>query len=414
MTASSGRLFLDFFYALRHHGVVVSTHNWLALLESLAQGLHGDSLDGFYQVARCLLVGNESDYDAFDRAFLQTFKGIESEREVLLDHIQDWLANPKELLHLDPAIKEALKNLDADEIRKQLLERLAEQKGRHEGGNRWIGTGGTSPFGQGGYHPTGVRIGGKGGSRSALAVADERRFKEFRKDLVLDTRQIAAALRKLRRLSRSGQEEELDIDATIHATARSAGDLEIVLQPPRKNDVRMLLLLDVGGSMDAHAALVSRLFSAAFSAGGFRELKHYYFHNCIYSTLYEDAAFSSPIALKEIMNQLNSNWYVVVVGDAWMHPGELMMNSGSFWHESQAPSGIECLATLANAFPKSAWINPESKDIWRSPSVAQVHRIFPMYHLSLEGLDEMVDGFRRPRSQGRKSMIQTILNREGG
>ncbi|MEM6996820.1 MAG: VWA containing CoxE family protein, partial [Myxococcota bacterium] len=195
-------LFLDFFYNLREHHVPVTTHNWLALMQSLAAGLHEDSLDGFYQVARCVLCSSESHYDAFDLAFSVTFKGVTADLSEVLQNLDEWLKDPKQLMYLDPALKKALEGLDLEELRRQLQERLAEQKKRHEGGNRWIGTGGTSPFGQGGYHPTGIRVGGGGGGRSALAVADARRFRAYRKDLILDTRQIAAALRKLRTMAR--------------------------------------------------------------------------------------------------------------------------------------------------------------------------------------------------------------------
>lgn len=404
-------LFLDFFYRLRSHGVSVSTHNWLALLDALGQGLHEDSLDGFYAVARCILVDDESDYDGFDLAFAETFRGVITDLEHFAAQLDEWLRDPAKLAYLDPAMQALLQELGIEELRRQLLERLAEQKKRHEGGNRWIGSGGTSPFGQGGINPAGVRIGG-GGGRSALAVADARRFRELRKDLVLDTRQMGTALRRLRRLNRKGELEELDIDETVDATARNCGDLEIVMRPPRKNDVRVLLLLDVGGSMDPHAELSSRLFSAAHQHGGFKEFRPYYFHNCVYSKVYEDAAFSKPVAIDELLRTLGPNWYLIFVGDAWMHPGELHMNSSSFWSMDAAPSGLRCLAKLADHFPRAAWLNPEPPRLWEAPTIYEIGRLFAMFSLTLAGLDEMVQHMRMPASPARRAHIGAVLRRD--
>jgi hypothetical protein len=404
----AGNLFLDFFYNLRAYHVRTTTHDWLSLLDALGKGLHDDSLDGFYQVARCILVSTESEYDGFDQAFAVTFKGVAHDLEKLLANIDQWLQNPRELMYLDPQLRAALEALGIEELRRQLLERLEQQKKRHEGGNRWVGTGGTSPFGTGGMNPAGVRMGG-GGGRSALAVADSRRFREFRRDLVLDTRQIAAALRRLRKLSREGAEDELDLDGTVDETARNCGDLEIVMRPPRHNDVRMLLLLDVGGSMDPHAHLVSRLFSAAHQGGGFKELRHYYFHNCVYSKVYEDAQFRRGVPVQELFRELDQRWYLVLVGDAWMHPGELMMTSGDFWNYSTGPTGLTWLARLADRFPKSAWINPEPPRVWTSPTIAEINRVFEMFPLTLEGLEGMVKHFRRPPQAQRRALVQKYV-----
>lgn len=402
-------MFLEFFYNLRAHGVPVTTHNWLALMRALASDLHDNSLDGFYQVARCVAVASESHYDAFDRAFAESFRGVERDLSTLLRELDEWLKDPKQLLHLDPALKEALKGMDIEQLRRQLQERLAEQKKRHEGGNRWVGTGGTSPFGQGGYHPTGIRIGGTGGGRSALAVADSRRFAAYRRDLVLDTRQISAALRKLRTMARKGVDDELDIDDTVAATARNCGDLEIVMRPPRKNDVRVVLMTDVGGSMDPFARLCSRLFSAAHSGGGFRELKHYYFHNCIYGTVFEDAAFTKPVSTSELTRTYGKNWRLIIVGDAYMHPGELMMSTSNWWDGRGGPVGLTWLAKLADHFSRSAWLNPEHPRVWDAPTIAEIRRVFEMFPLTLEGLGDMVGSLRRPPMPGRRQHIQSLV-----
>jgi len=401
-------MFLDFFYNLRTAGVPVSAHNWLALMRAMADGLHEDTLDGFYQVARCLLVPSETHYDAFDQAFGVTFRGVQADLSALVQNLDEWLKDPKQLQYLDPKLRAELEAMDMDTLRRELLERLEEQKKRHEGGNRWVGTGGTSPFGQGGVNPAGIRIGGKGGGRSALAVADARRFRAYRKDLVLDTRQIAAALRKLRTMGRKTAEEELDLDETVDATARNCGDLEIVVRPPRKNDVRVLLMMDVGGSMDPFARLVSRLFSAAHSAGGFRELKPYYFHNCVYAQVYEDAAFTKPIRTEEILRKYDPSWRLIMVGDAYMHPGELMMSTSNWWDGRGGPVGITWLARLADRFPHSAWLNPEPPHVWDAPTIAEIRNVYDMFPLTLAGLSDMVHGLRRPPHPARRGRVHAI------
>lgn len=404
-----GALFLEFFFALRARGVPVTTHNWLALIEALARGLHCASLDGFYQVARCLLVSSECHYDDFDRVFAQTFRGVEADIRELLTGVEAWLADPKAMAELDAATRAALQGLDLETLRRELLDRLQRQKERHDGGNTWVGTGGTSPFGQGGQNPAGIRVGGQGGGRSALAVADARRFQAFRKDLVLDTRQIAGALRRLRRMSREEGRLELDLDETIDATARNCGDIEVVLTPERHSQVRTLLLLDVGGSMDPHAHLVSRLFSAAHQGGGFKELRSYYFHNCIYNRVYEDAQFRKPVATSSLLRDLDAKWTVIVVGDAYMHPGELTMTSGDWWESSRGPSGLSWLARVADRFPRSVWLNPEQPSLWRSGTIADIARIFPMFQLTLTGLEDMVKFLRRPAvSAERRALIQRL------
>ncbi len=409
--STGGGVFLDFFFNLRARGVKVATHNWLALMDALGRGLHKDSLDGFYAVARCLLISSETQLDTFDQVFAETFRGVRVDAKLLLDNLDEWLKDPKKLEYLDPALKALIKSMDLETLRAELKKRLEEQKKRHQGGNRWIGTGGTSPFGQGGYNPGGIRMGGSGGGRSALAVADERRFANFRKDLVLDTRQIASALRRLRKLSREEGQPELDLDGTIDKTARNCGDIEIVMQPPRTNNVRLLLLLDVGGSMDPHAHLVSRLFSAAHQGGNFRELRSYYFHNCVYDKVYEDASFSDGIKTQELIHQLSSKWYVILVGDAYMHPGELMMTTSDWWSPQRGVSGLTWLARISDKFPRSAWLNPEHPRLYDSGTIAEIRRVFPMHPLTLAGLDEMIAGLRKPREPRRRTHVARLAQK---
>ncbi len=401
-------MFLDFFYNLRTAGVPISAHNWLALMRAIADGLHENSLEGFYQVSRCLLVPTETHYDAFDQAFGVTFRGVQADLSALVQNLDDWLKDPKQLAYLDPALRAELEAMDMDTLRRELLERLQEQKKRHEGGNRWVGTGGTSPFGQGGVNPAGIRIGGEGGSRSALAVADARRFRAYRNDLVLDTRQIAAALRKLRTMGRNSLDDELDLDETVNATARNCGDLEIVMRPPRKNDVRVLLLMDVGGSMDPFARLVGRLFSAAHGTGGFRELKPYYFHNCVYAQVYEDAAFTKPLRTDELLRKYDASWRLIMVGDAYMHPGELMMSTSNWYDGRSGPVGITWLARLADRFAHAAWLNPEPPHVWDAPTINEIRNVFDMFPLTLTGLSDMVQALRHPPHPARRHRVATL------
>jgi uncharacterized protein with von Willebrand factor type A (vWA) domain len=287
-----------------------------------------------------------------------------------------------------------LESLDIDELRKLFEDRMREQKERHDGGNRWIGTGGTSPFGAHGAHPTGVRVGPKGGGRSAMAIADARVYQPYRSDLVLDVRQIEVALRKLRAFAREGAELELDLDETIAETAKNAGELEIVMRPPRKPNVRVLLLMDVGGSMDPHAHLVSQLFSAAKRASNFRELRTYYFHNCIYGRVWETEQFRNAVRVRDLLEQCNAEWKLVVVGDAAMHPAELL--GGGDWYFSredvggEAMHGVQWMQLVADHFRKVAWLNPDPPTYWKGGTAEMLSTIFPMYPLTLDGLGDAV------------------------
>ncbi len=399
-------MFLELMFRLRAQGVPVSAQAWLALMEALKQGLHASSLTGFYQVARCVLVGSEVHYDAFDRAFSDTFAGVEADERALLSDIESWLKDPHKLVELDPATRAALAGLDLEQLREQLLERLRQQRERHDGGNRFIGTGGTSAFGQGGMHPTGVRF-GAGGGRSAVAVAEARRFAALRSDRVLDTRQIASALRRLRHMRRAGAADQLDLDQTVDLTARSCGDLELVWRPPRDNALRVLLLIDVGGSMDPHVAPVERLFSAAQRGGNFKALKVLFFHNCVYSKLYENEAFSRTVATSDVL-ALDPEWRLLMVGDAYMHPVELSMSGGDIWNYGPGVSGLTWLARLAARFPHAAWLNPEPRDLWGAPTIAEIAHLFAMFPLSLEGIEAMVKHMQRTPTSERRERAHAL------
>jgi uncharacterized protein with von Willebrand factor type A (vWA) domain len=268
---------------------------------------------------------------------------------------------------------------------------MKEQKERHDGGNRWIGTGGTSPFGAHGMHPTGLRAGAAGGGRSAMAIADARSYRPYRSDIVLDVRQIEVALRKLRAFTREGAELELDIESTIDETARNAGELEIVMHPPRKPNVRVLLLMDLGGSMDPHAELVGQLFSAAKRASNFRELITHYFHNCVYGKVYDTESFRSSVPVRDLLHHCTREWKLVIVGDAAMHPSELL--GGGNWYGTrgdggEAMAGVRWMQLLADHFDRSVWLNPEPPTYWKGGTAEMLASVFPMFHLTLEGLGE--------------------------
>ncbi len=384
-------MFLDFFFELRGRRVPVGLQEWMTLMRALALGLHEASLDGFYDVARAICVKDLAHYDAFDAAFLAVFEGVEKDGLAFTAALESWLANPRQLEGLTPAQRAMLQGLDLEELRRLFEERLQEQKKRHEGGSKWIGTGGTSPFGSGGYHPSAVRI-GDGGRRSAMQVAHERRYSDYRTDRVLDVRRMDVALRMLRVLGREGAPEELDIDATIEQTARNAGELEVVVRPRRRNRAKVVLLMDVGGSMDPHAHLVEQLFSAASRAGRFARFRPYYFHNCVYEAVYEDARFRRPVPLPQLLGSSDRDEILVIVGDAAMHPAELLQPGGHiyFYDQNERP-GIEWMRELAEHFPRRAWLNPEPPSYWAQTLTAELlGRHFPMFPLTLDGLERAV------------------------
>lgn len=386
-------MFIDLFYGLRDAGVPVAIQEWQALMTALEKGLHGSSLERFYYVSRACLVKSETYFDAFDMVFGRVFHGIEGSLPIH-DEILDWLRDPKAFEGLTEEQREMLERLSSDELMRKLFETMAEQSERHDGGGRWVGTGGHSPFGHGGEHPTGVRIGGPGGGRQAMKVWEQRNFREYRTDSTLDLRQWKVALKRLRHLTRDGIASELDLDETIDETCRNAGEIELVFKAPRRNNVRLLLLMDVGGTMDPYFEPVSRLLTALLEERGLREFRSYYFHNCIYERVYKNGFLrhDESIPTADLFRQLDSRWKVVVVGDAAMHPAELMEAQGNInpRAETETP-GIKWLMRIHDHFDRSVWINPDEPSSWEMTHTTRiVKRLFPMYHLSVDGLGEAV------------------------
>jgi uncharacterized protein with von Willebrand factor type A (vWA) domain len=386
-------MFLDLFFGLRDEGVPVALQEWMTLIEALKLGLHGSSLLRFYHLARACLVKSETYFDAFDRVFARVFHGVEGALDIT-DQVLEWLRDPKNFPNLSPEELAALERLSADELMQRFLETLAEQTERHDGGDRWVGTGGRSPFGHGGQHPTGIRVGGKGGGRSAMKVAGERRFREYRTDVALDIRQMRVALRRLRQLTRTGIASELDLDETIDETCRNAGEIELVFRPPRRNDVRLLLLMDVGGTMDPYYDAVSQLLTALHEERGLREFRSFYFHNCIYDHVYTGARLTRAEATPtgELLRLLDDRWKVAIVGDAAMHPSELLEAHGGINPHSTSPTpGIAWLQRVVTHFERAVWINPDDREVWdHTYTTRLIRRLFPMFHLSVDGLGEAV------------------------
>lgn len=393
-------MFINFFYHLRAHGVPVTPTELFTLLDALAYGLVGESLERFYTLGRAILIKRVEHYDLWDVAFAEFFRdqafGVHI-TDAITDELLSWLNDPKAMRALTQDERAALKALNLDELRRQFEKRLLEQTERHDGGSHWIGTGGTSPFGHGGTNPAGVRVGGEGKSRSAVQVATARRFKNLRSDLRLDVRQISAALRKLRVLTRRGVANELDLDGTVEATAKNAGDLELHWQAPRKNRVKLLLLMDVGGSMTPYTRLCSELFSAAHQASHFQSFESYYFHNCPYEVVYKDMSRRKGVPFGEVLNNLNAQWKCIIVGDAAMAPGELMYVGGAIdLYQLNVRTGISWLREIKEVMPSSVWLNPDPVRYWNTSFTARkIQEIFSMKALTLEGLDEAVQELRR-------------------
>jgi uncharacterized protein len=388
-------MLVRFFLLLKSAGVPVSITELLTLLEALKAGLSEISAERFYYLARTCLVKDERHYDRFDQAFAAHFKGAEDLFKLLSRELPaDWLEKMavRDLSDAEKAEIEALGGWE--KLMETLRQRLAEQQERHQGGNKWIGTAGTSPFGAYGYNPEGVRIGqNESRNRSAVKVWDKREFANLDDSVELGTRNMKMALRKLRRFARRGAPTELALADTIDATARSGGWLDIKMVPERHNVIKILLLLDVGGSMDDHVKTCEELFSAARAE--FKHLEHFYFHNCPYEALWRDnrRRFNEHVATLEVMRTYASDYKLILVGDATMSPYEITSAGSGIEHWNQEPGSV-WLQRLVKAYPKFVWINPQRKGSWRhTASVELIREMLEgrMYPLTLSGLDDAID-----------------------
>ena len=387
-------MLIDFFYTLRAAKLPVSVKEYLTLLEALEANVVGPqseacSMDDFYHLSRMILVKDEKHFDKFDKAFGAYFKGVEMLTDFTADVPLEWLKKTLEN-ELTPEQKAAIEKMGWDELMETLKKRLEEQKERHQGGNKWIGTGGTSPFGNSGYNPQGIRIGGKGGNKSAIKVWEQRAYQDYDDGVELGTRNIKVALRRLRRFAREGAEDEFDLDNTIRSTAANAGYLDIKMRPERHNNVKVLLLMDVGGTMDEHVARVEELFSAV--KGEFKHLEFFYFHNCVYDFLWKNnrRRFAEKFDTWDVIRKYNKDHKLIFVGDATMSPYEILQPGGSVEYNNEE-AGAEWLQRLTHAYPKFAWINPEPLGVWQyrqSISIIQQLVSNRMFPLTLKGLED--------------------------
>ena len=386
-------MFISFFLELRAAKVPTSLREFLTLMQAMRQGVARFDIDEFYFLARTALVKDERHLDRFDRVFGHCFKGLETPTDPITELPEEWLRKLAER-HLTEEEKKLVEALGGwDKLMETLRQRLAEQKGRHQGGSKWIGTAGTSPFGAFGYNPEGVRIGRKegeeGGNRTAVKVWDKREFKNLDDTVELGTRNIKLALRRLRQFAREGAELELDLPDTIRSTAHNAGWLDLKLVPERHNAVKLLLFLDVGGSMDDHVRICEELFSAA--RGEFKHLVHFYFHNCLYDSVWKDSRrrHVEQTPVMEVLRTYDPGHKVVLVGDASMSPYEIDREGGSVerWNDE---AGAVWMSRLLEAYPKAVWLNPVPEKYWSgTTSIGMIRTLMEgrMFPLTLDGID---------------------------
>jgi len=391
-------MFFNLVEELRSAGIPASAKEQLVLLEALDRGAITRSPEQFYYLARSIFVKDEALLDRFDRVFDKVFKGVFPESGDEAEIPEDWLRAVAEQF-LSEEEMEKIRSLGSwEEIMEALKERLAEQKERHEGGNKWIGTGGTSPFGNSGYNPEGVRIGGESTHGRAIKVWEKRQYRDLDNTRELGTRNIKLALRRLRKFARTGAADELDLDATVDGTARQ-GWLDIRMRPERHNAVKLLLFLDVGGSMDPHIRVCEELFSAATSE--FKNLEFFYFHNCLYEGVWKDNRRRHGEQTKtwDILHKYGHDWKVVFVGDAAMSPWEILQPGGAIEHFNEE-AGAVWLQRMAETYPAIAWLNPVAEQYWDYSGSTKIIRELMndrMYPLTLEGLDEAMRALSRKK-----------------
>ena len=392
-------MFVDFFLMLKNHGIPVTLREYLDLLEALDKDLPEYIIDNFYYLSRTVLVKNEQFLDKFDMLFGAYFKGIEQIKTSDIVNIPDeWLRKNGERLFSKEELEKIKSHGDLEDLLERVKDLMKEQKERHQGGNKWIGTGGTSPFGAYGYNPEGIRIGqDESRHRRAVKVWDKREFKDLSQDVELDTRNMKMALRKLRLLSREGRAEEIDLDKTIRSTSKNGGMLEVEMVPVKKNVVKVLLLFDIGGSMDDHIELCSQLFSAARHE--FKHLEFFYFHNCLYENLWKNNVrrWEEKVPTEEVLNTFNEDYRVIFVGDASMSPYEIFSKMGSVEHYNEE-SGKVWLERFKSQFPYFVWLNPVPQNEWKyTESIGMIKKIMKdrMFPLTIQGIEDSVAALKK-------------------
>ena len=379
-------MFVNLFQALKRRGVPVTFNEWMVLQNALSENLADSSLTRFYYLARAILIKTEAHFDKYDQAFLECFGHIDSDEDLIRTIEERLLKVPP--LELSEEEKQMVEQLSLEEVRARFLEQLRNQDDElHVGGNRAIGIRGRSTHGAWGYNPAGVRIGQhEGRMRSAIQIAERRSFKNYRDDVTLDTRSMKTVLSYIRQVVREGPKDSLDVDGTIDATCRNAGELEFIWDRAKKKRIKLMLLMDAGGTMASHTDLVSRLFSAAKDI--VKDLQFYYFHNCVYQELYTDIWQMKAVSTRKVLDQTSRNYKVILVGDAYMAPSELLSPNGAidYWYRNDRP-GIEWLMDIRKRFRKVIWLNPEPEQWWSSVrSTSLIRKIFPMYELTLSGM----------------------------
>jgi hypothetical protein len=381
-------MLIDFFFHLRAAKLKVSINELLTLLEAIRRDVIGPSIDEFYYLSRATLVKDETQFDKFDRAFGEYFRGVTTHIDLAKEIPDEWFKQVLERAFTPEEIAK-LEKLGWDKLMEEFRKRLEEQDGAHHGGSRWIGSGGTSPFGHGGAHPEGIRVGGPSkGGKSAVKVWEMRGYRDYDDSVELGTRNIKVALRRLRRFAREGADLELDLHDTIESTAKNAGWLDLKLVPERHNTVKVLMLLDVGGTMDEHIKRTEELFSAAKSE--FKHLEFYYFHNCVYEFLWRNnrRRYTERFATWDVIRKYPHDWKLIFVGDATMSPYEVLQPGGSVEYNNEE-AGAVWLQRFFNTFPKSVWINPEPEGLWQyRQSVSVIRQLAggKMFPMTLEGL----------------------------
>jgi len=383
-------MLINFFLKLKDAKVPVTTKEYLMLIEGMQKGVVNSSIDDFYYFSRTCLVKDEANFDKFDRVFGEYFKGVEAIMGVEADIPLEWLRKQVEL-NLSPEEKAKIEAMGGwEKLMETLKKRLEEQKGRHQGGSKWIGTGGTSPYGAYGYNPEGIRIGQEGSrNRSAVKVWDQREYQNLDDQVELGTRNIKIALRRLRRFARDGAPEELDLDGTIASTARKAGMLDILMRPERHNKIKVLLFFDIGGSMDDHIKLCQEMFSAAKTE--FKHMEYFYFHNCLYDYVWKDnrRRHSERTPTVDILHKYAHDYKLIFVGDATMSPYEILQPGGSIEY-SNDEAGAVWMRRMLDVYRKAVWLNPEPEQLWpyrQSISVIRELMESRMYPITIEGLE---------------------------